>query len=154
MHPEPAQGEHCVCAKPCLPSHTDPPTSQPQSQPAQDKQGLPGVPRAAQTSETLRRRKTKRSGLSGDVRENWPMATSSGLFAQVCQIVALKIFPSWEAITPCFKSDILDILPSRVISILRDSRARLVSHPDSGLLVCPPEDVIRGRQGCWGFSLM
>lgn len=79
------------------------------------------------------------------------MVTSSSLFAQVCQIVVMKIFhlgkPSVLVLKVILRLPGLSPLSGPV-------KHGWLIHSDSGQLVRPPEDVIRGRQGSWGFSQM
>lgn len=86
-----------------------------------------------------------------DVRESWPMVTSSSLFAQVCQIVVLKIFHLGKPSVLVLK--VILCLPG-LSPLSGPVKHGWLVHPDSGQLVCPPEDVIRSRQGSWGFSQM
>lgn len=83
----PVQGEHRATLR--HPSHTEPPTGQPQSQPAQDKQGLPG---AGSTDLRNSEREKDRGQVSQRCKRELATVTSSSVFAQVCWIVVLKPF--------------------------------------------------------------
>lgn len=97
---------------------------------------------AAQTSKTLRSR-TRRPGLL-------VMRGKTGHGDQLVTVCPGLSDCKPESLHPGKPSVLVSkvtVRPPRNIFTLRPSQVELVNHPDSGQLVCLPEEVTRGRQG-------